>query len=192
MDSSASGGPLAAGLGTWLWWVLACTVAWGVGGPVGAALSQSKDLIVTAYVGIAMGGIAAGVLQWLVLRPQIVGAAWWVAASIVAVAVTGGVVFVVGVVNRDVGLVLGVVVGLAVLAVLQWLVLRQEVAAAGWWVLASTVGWVAGGAGVGFLRWLVGWVEGGPVNWGWAALAAVYGALTGAVLVWLLSQRLME
>jgi hypothetical protein len=49
-----------------------------------------------------------------------------------------------------------------------------------WWVLASTVGWAAGG----FLSGAV------PVGGflGWAALGAVYGAITGSVLVWLLRQ----
>ena len=59
--------------------------------------------------------------------------------------------------------------------------LRRQVARASWWVLASTVGWVVGG----FLSGAV------PVGGflGWAALEAVYGAITGTALVWLLRQR---
>ena len=70
----------------------------------------------------------------------------------------------------------GVTAGVTVAGALQWLVLRRQVARAGWWVLASTVGWVVGG--------LVSGITDAAV--GWAVLGAVYGAITGAVLVWLL------
>ena len=77
-------------------------------------------------------------------------------------------------VDADVGWVVGTgLIGL-VAGVLQWLVLRQTVARAGWWVLASTVGWVAG-------------IPIGEMV-GWNGLGAVYGAITGAVLVGLLRQ----
>ena len=65
------------------------------------------------------------------------------------------------------------------LGVLQWLVLRRQVARAGWWVLASTVGWIVGGLVSGITDTAAGW----------AVLGAVYGAITGAVLVWLLRHR---
>ncbi len=162
----------------WLWWVLASTVGWAVGGPVGVAVGSSGDIIVAGYVGVAVGGIVAGELQWLVLRRQVAGAGWWVLASTVAAAVVGVVVFGVGVVSADVGWVGGAGLFGTVVGVLQWLVLRRQVARAGWWVLASTVGWVVGGPVGGFV--------------GWAALGAVYGAITGSVLVWLLRQRLPD
>jgi len=93
-----------------------------VGGPVGMAVGSSSATIVAGYMGVAVGGIVVGLLQW-------------------------------------------------------WLVLRRQVAWGGWWVLASTVGWVGGG-------FLSGAFDGGFV--GWAVIGAVYGAITGAVLVWLL------
>ncbi len=46
---------LAAGWGFWLWWVLASTVAWAVGGSVGVALGRSGDIIVAGYVGRRRG-----------------------------------------------------------------------------------------------------------------------------------------
>ena len=52
----------------WLLWVLASTVAFGVGGRLGVALSPSKDLIVIGYLAVTASLILAGVLQWLVLR----------------------------------------------------------------------------------------------------------------------------
>jgi hypothetical protein len=42
------------------------------------------------------------------------------------------------------------VVGGAVVGSGQWLLLRQNVRRAGWWILATAIGWViAAGAGVG-------------------------------------------
>ena len=119
-----SDSPLVAGWRFWLWWALASAVAWGVGGPMGMAVGSFGDIIVAGFMGAALGGIVAGMLQWLVLRRQL--------------------------------------------------------ARAGWWVLASTMGWVVGG----FLSGAV------PVGGflGWAALGAVYGSITGTVLVWLLRQ----
>ena len=76
----------------------------------------------------------------------------------------------------DVGFVVAVAAGGTVLGLLQWLVLRRQVARAGWWVLASTVGWVVGGFVSGIT----------DAAAGWAVLGAVYGAITGIVLVWLL------
>ena len=52
-------------------------------------------------------------------------------------------------------------------------------ARAGWWVLASTVGWIVGGLVSGITDTAAGW----------AVLGAVYGAITGSVLVWLLRHR---
>ena len=95
---------------------------------------------------------------------------WWVLANTVGWAVGGYVG--VAVVNTDVAWIVGAGACGTVLGVLQWLVLRRQVARAGRWVLASTVGWIVGGplAGIG----------------GWVVLGAVYGAITGPVLVRLL------
>ena len=56
----------------------------------------------------------------------------------------GVVVFGVGAFDADAGWVAGTGLFGTAAGVLQWLVLRGQVPGAGWWVLASTVGWVAG------------------------------------------------
>ncbi len=177
----------AVGWRLWLWWVLASTMGWAVGRPAGVAVGSSGDIIMAGYVGVTVGGVVAGVLQWLVLRRQVARAGWWVMASAVAAAIVGVVIFGVGVVSVDVGWVVGAGLFGTVLGVLQWrLVLRCRIARAGWWVLASTVGWVAGGPGVGFVSAIVGATWRAAVSW--ALLGAVYGAITGPVLVRLLRQ----
>ena len=174
--------PRAPGWRVWLWWVLATAVGWSVGGYLGSAAGWglSRGIAVVGYgAGAAAGGIAAGVLQWLVLRQQVARAGWWVLASTVAGAVIGVVGVVVGAAvgfgvrwvdggpettgansGGDWVLGVGLVLYGTVLGVLQWLVLRQQVARAGWWVLASTVGWPVsigvGGIGVQAVRSVTG------------------------------------
>ena len=76
--------------------------------------------------------------------------------------------------------VFGFVVGVA-----QWFVLKQKFDRAGWWILASTMGWAVGGAvywavdKAAVSRAVVGAVVG-------AVSGAVGGTITGIVLIWLL------
>ena len=186
------GGAQAPDWGLWLWWVVAGMVGWAAGWGVGWAVveSLSMDIAVAGYVGVVAGLTVAGVLQWLMLRRQVAHAVWWIVASIVGGAVVGGVIVAVGadtgftaevVRDVDVGWVVEAALFGAVLGVLQWLVLRRQVALSGLWVLASTVGWIVGDpvcsslVGFGTLSWVV--------------FGAVYGAITGFALMWLLRQR---
>ena len=69
---------------------------------------------------------------------------------------------------------IGAMAGL-VAGILQWLALRGQVARAGWWVLASTLGWAVGlGLAVAVGRAL-----------GWMVAGALGGAITGVALIWL-------
>jgi hypothetical protein len=175
-NDQTGSGSLAAGRGFWLTWVLASAAGWAVGGAIGAAVGSSREPFVAGFVVVAAGGVLAGMLQSLVLRRQVAAAGWWAVATIGAMAAVGVLVIAVGVVDAGVG----AAASGTVLGVVQWLVLRRRVAQAGWWVLASTVGWVVGG-------FLSGAFEGGVA--GWTTIGAVYGAITGAALVWLLRHQ---
>ena len=137
----------------------------------------------------------------------------WMLASVVGCAVGLSIGAVVALVLSPIGVNLGlvwVVVGASV-GVAQWLVLREQICRAGWWVVASIVGWSMGW-GVGFpltvslferssvisdlvyvvAIWLgVGaWI--GAVQWlvlrrqvhqaGWWMLASAVGWVTGWIL----------
>jgi hypothetical protein len=69
---------------------------------------------------------------------------------------------------------------------MQWLVLRRQISRAGWWVLASTVGWL--------VPFIVGGAVGGEGDWPmlFPALVVPSAAITGIVLVWLLRQPAKE
>ena len=152
-------------------------------------------------------GVGVGVLQWLVLSRHLARTDRWIVASAVgwaigrAVAVTTALVFLALGLPVSVGLGWSGLVGWfavgAGAGVLQWLVLRRHLARASWWIVASVVGWGGGSIAGGLLQVLlvaygefesasayiaiIGMTAGG---------AAVYGAITGAALVWLLGQRL--
>ena len=166
----------------WFLWLMAGAVGWGWGvywgwfdGTEPKTLQSIPSVILAGYLGLAVGGFLIGVLQWLVLRRHVAPAGRWVLASLGAGAVTAVVVFGVGLIDAAAGWLAGVSMFGTVVGGLQWLVLRRQVPRAGWWVLASTAGWVVGMP--------LGDVVGPP------GLGAAYGAITGIALVWLLRQR---
>ena len=166
----------------WFLWLMAVAFGWGEGVYWGWFSSGDPKTLQTiptdilgGYLGVAVGGILIGVLQWLVLRRRLDRAYRWVLTNLGAVAVVGVVVFGVGVADADLGWIVGVSIFGTVVGVLQWLVLRGQVPRAAWWVLASTVGWVVGMP--------LGDLNGPP------GLGAAYGAITGTALVWLLRQK---
>lgn len=173
----------------WLQWLGATGVSWAGGAILYYALNLAVPGGVGEVVGETIWGLLVGIGQWLVLRQWLDRAGWWILAiaggNLLATSV--GVVLQ-GVLGEDVGgLILTIGLGL-VPGVLQWLFLRQQVARAGWWVLASTVlvfgallAGVAAGSGVGLK-------EGG---FGFGAVAGivsgvVFAVMSGFVLIWLL------
>ncbi|MCH8876688.1 MAG: hypothetical protein IIA89_07665 [Chloroflexi bacterium] len=110
---------------------------------------------------------------------------WWVLACTVGLTVAFAVAFAVtdavssavafAVTEAVVGAVVGASVGIA-----QWLVLRRQVSRPGWWVLASIMGLA------------VAFALSGAFALGGALGLVVYGAITGAVMVWLLRQPVQK
>ena len=130
----------------------------------------------------------------MVLRRQVSKAGWWVLASAVGFAVGGAVAVAVHEVVKPAGVnaAVGAAVGalLAASGIPQWLFLRRKVSRAGWWVLANLVGAAVGTAFSMFLAAggvVVGIKFVGDVL-GFLVSLAMYGAITGGVMVWLLRQ----
>jgi hypothetical protein len=204
--------------GVWPLWAAAGTL----GGALGAAywdsarlpntipnigfLLHEAALVLSMLVMLALPGF----LQWLILRrtfpqPQ---ARWWILTSAtgslmgfffvawaVAVADTepGGPAFA-AVAFAALVLLGGAAAGaLQWLAALPWLTLRRWAASAGWWLLASSIGWLgatwlflcvtrAGDAQPAWLYFILGG----------AASGAFAAAITGLALVWLLHNGRMK
>ena len=191
----AGDSPVAVGWGFVVLWVLASAAGWGIGGPAIVTATSSQNIIVKGYLGVTGGVVLASLLQWPLLRIHVARVGLWVPAGIATAAVVGVVTFGVGAFNAGVGWVGGAGLLGTVLGVLQWMILRGQVSGAAWWVLASTVGWIAGGPGIGIVGATAGAAAAAALGLpadpavSWTALGAVYGAITGVVLVRLLRAR---
>ena len=179
------------------WWILASAAGYAVAGLTEAAAGSFSGVTIVAPV--AVGATAAVALQWPALRRRIPRAGWWVASGVVGAALVGAVAIAAGVAaglgagaigdadagrhfGEDVAGVSAAVLFGAALSLVQRHLLRREFARLGWWLLASSVGWIVAGL-------IAGVTEGVA---GWAVLGAVYGAITGCALVWLLRQRVAD
>ncbi len=169
----------------WFMWLMAGAIGWGWSldpGSIGPErlfemLPFLPPVNLPAFSGVAAGGILVGVLHGLVLRRYLTQWPKWILASVAASAAFALVFFGVGWFDADLGFLLAIGLYGALAGVLQWWVLRARVPRAGWWVLASALGWLVS-------------IPAGDLNGppGWAA----YGAITGAVMVWLLKQNVNE
>jgi hypothetical protein len=117
----------------WLQWVMLTTLGWILGG------------VVFPELGLLVGGVVLGILQWAVLRQQLRQAGWWIAASGVGWALGWAMAIIL--LPPELGVLAGPLIGLTV-GSLQWLVLRREVRRAGWWLVVSPLAWTAGLSGL--------------------------------------------
>jgi len=197
------------GWGFGLMWVFLSAVGWFMGFLGGFLASFAPiELIGQTPLGVGLAscvnaivlGAVVGIFQWVILRERVPGAGRWVWASIAGLAVAGGVggAVVVAGANPDIGMgslaavvgwTLVVALGGAVTGMLQRPVLRGQVSRAGWWMLASTVGWGLGMAVTEALREVrVQAFSPGGFFGSLAAGGVAFGAVTGGALVWLLRQ----
>jgi hypothetical protein len=203
------------GTGFWLQWVLASILGFAVGAAIYNAivnsitsmtctLSSSDSLVdrltnfpcILPTLGTALIGAVGGFMQWLVLRRQVAGVGWWVPASTlgfpVALVIAEGAMRLGGD-SVAVPILLGVLFGI-LSGIMPWLVLRRQLARAGWWVPAHLLGSLVGGA-MGIVAFhavaLIGFYQ-----FCWAAAGAMFGAglgaITGITLVWLLRHTISE
>jgi hypothetical protein len=185
------------GWGFWLRWVLASFLGFAIGGVLGgfAIFTFDDELWIVGFAVFgAMFGVAGGIMQWFVLRRHLAQSGGWVLATAVGytlAAITTALIFNLPSSNVAVaGLVaFGTVAGI-VCGILQWLVLRQKVAHAGWWVPASTLSLVVGMGIGGPVAITLGQAERvieSTIVFG-ILFGVGVGAIPGAALVWLLRQ----
>jgi hypothetical protein len=180
--------PEVHSIGFWLKWMLTF-LGFPLGGGLAYVLVRSIEGVAEAALGGAAAGIVIGAGQWLVLRQTITLSGWWIPATGVGLAtgLAASVALVgTGTAVRDLaarGALTGVLLG-----TMQWFVLRQTTAMAGWWVAVVAVGWVVG--------WMVTRGAGVDVSKGWTVFGAsgalVFTALTGLALAWFLRHPLLR
>lgn len=143
---------------------MAIPLAWLLSAPLGAGLLLAFNLIAGPVIGLpsfldgnllrALGFLAAlaltmAIFQWLLLRPYLPYAGWWILVTGLGW-LTAGLLFAAAItlsLGQDLlstaGLLfvfalLGAAVGLA-----QWLFLRRVIPRAGWWVSANAIGFAS-------------------------------------------------
>jgi hypothetical protein len=189
-----------------------------IGGLLLLNVQKTMGVVPAAALAVLAGtfieGITVGTSQWLVLRGPIKSMRWyvWVLATAIGafIAWTLGMIpstfmfsgadsagaapapisdLMIYVLAAIMGFVLGPILGVP-----QWLVLRQYLPRAGWWVLANALAWMVGMVivfvGTNFIP-----PEGISLNVAFVLLlflilaGAAVGAIHGLVLVWLLHLR---
>jgi Flp pilus assembly pilin Flp len=170
----------------WLQWILVTTVGFLLS-LYWVEIGERSDI--RAAEG-AIGGIAIGLAQWLVLKGRFSPTGCWIFASMLSWALLGGSPLgALGWVAPKVmsipvrifyGIIEGAITGV-IIGVGQWWVLKNHVKQAWLWILASIVGWVMGLT----FAWVVGAVlreftgvflgEVVGLTLGWFIVAAITG-----------------
>jgi hypothetical protein len=131
-----------AGGALWGWWVVATAIGWAAaGGLIAAAFGDSNSVWQYLFVPLSAVG------QWLVLRRRFAHAGYWLLATAIGAAVAAvgyalllaAPISMLGPVDSGVREGLSSVVDGLALSIAQWVVLRQTVRDAGWWVPAVAV-----------------------------------------------------
>lgn len=113
----------------WFYWIMATTLGWLAGG------------MFSSTIPIVISGVAAAFLQWTVLYKRIQKAWRWAIFSSVAW-IVAYILFIIFI-PEELGFLAGPMIG-GVLGVAQWIILKQEVEWAGWWIVMSILAWTTG------------------------------------------------
>jgi hypothetical protein len=176
LASESSGGPLPAGCGLWLGWMLATLLGGGIGWAIGwFASTLAPGALATPVLG-AVTGACLGLAQWPILAGRLPASWRWIVASTLG----WGAGFLAGaelsayfgLEGAPFGLATGLVTG-TFLGGLQWVLLRGVVTRAGWWVPANLLAW---GSALIYYR---------PSAWLGLLMGALAGIVTAIVLLWL-------
>jgi uncharacterized membrane-anchored protein len=178
--------------GFWLWWLLATLIGIAVGMVIvflglSALLNNSSQVVYGVVIG-GVFGTTVGMSQWVVLRRYFDRVGWWILLTIV-----GWVVFwVLNIMNLLVPAkriafipdllnlaILGIILG-----VLQWLLLRQKIQSAGWWVLANIVGTILGSLFADAINTAL--QSDSPIDF--LTSSIIWAIITGVSMMWLIKQ----
>ena len=178
-------------IGLWLGWTLATAGGMLVGFLLAIPLVNLLDLVLAQIAVPVFAGAAIGFAQWIVLRRYLtVGSRWalgdgtsWVAGYIL------GLLLVQSLPSSIFIATIGYLLFGAIVALVQWPVLRREIPNAFVWVLANSVGWAVGfwaSQAVISLIFTGGSIEPAVSTTVIAVTSGlVAGAITGVALIWI-------
>ena len=122
------------------WWLLATMLGFSGGAALAVLITQTIDQA------LVFAGLLGGLAQWLVLRRRLAKADWWLLATSLGVLLGAGLGLLCLVFGPwGSGMALALAVAGAVLGLLQWLVLAGQVKGAGFWIIATMLGYILGG-----------------------------------------------
>ena len=133
-------------------WALISQVEKAVGGTiqVGGHTRITEDFLLS-YIFFPVLGLLTGFLQYLFLRRYLPRMGWWIAATVLGwllPCVVFRLFYDISSSALDVSSVWFVTLAIALtggfIGLPQWLVLRQRVRHAAWWILANVLGWGVG------------------------------------------------
>jgi hypothetical protein len=184
-------------------WIRANALGFGVGMALFAAIAEGMERsglfgspevgdIVGHLIGLILAGALFGMVQWMALRRHVAVTGWAVLGTTVGLYIgyvsgyeLGGFPF-----DYILGPALAGLLGGAV----QWLTMRRHISGAGWWVLASALGFLLGGiAGVALAFLGLGEAIGGSY-FGWIVLNGLISAIVGVIggaITWSALARLL-
>ncbi|MDM8532109.1 hypothetical protein QUF63_13135 [Anaerolineales bacterium HSG25] len=144
--------------------------------------------IASVTLSFLITGAIFGIGQWLILRHYIHNAETWILATIIAWGIADNLALFMRYSDVHVILFYG---SALVLGIGQWLVLRQQFPKSSWWIPVSAIGWGAvaflmsrSGTGPSILPIIDSSPEVEAMLDG-----LVYGAITGALLIWLIHRQ---
>jgi hypothetical protein len=112
----------------WFFWIMATTWGWLLG------------RLLLPVLAVVTAGFFISIFQWLVLQGRINRPWRWVIAT--SLGWTSGYLLTLILPQAFEifgGLILGLATGIA-----QWVILRDAIRWAGWWIVFSTIGWITG------------------------------------------------
>jgi hypothetical protein len=181
--------------GLWLGWTLATAIGMLLGFLPSLVLVNLLDLQWSRVVVPLLAGFLIGLSQWAVLRNYLVESHDWILAGGTSWAVGYAIgLFLINILSSTpLGGLLGFALFGAIIALVQWPILRREIPHISSWIVANVLGWMAGFYFSQLALNLVFNTETAinPVvstSFVSVVTGLVAGAITGLALVWIVRQ----
>ena len=180
--------------GMWLEWTLATAFGMLLGFLPSIILVNIMDLAFARLIIPLLAGFLVGLAQWVVLRKYVNEVSDWILAGGTswAVGYALGLLIMNGLTSTGLDGFVGYILFGAIVALVQWPILRREIPHVWMWVLANVVGWTAGfylsqvSLDLFFNGPTIAPVASTSVISGVSGLVA--GAITGIALIWIVRQ----
>jgi hypothetical protein len=133
-------------VGMWLEWTLATAFGMLLGFLPSIVLVNILDLGLARILVPLFAGFLIGLAQWFVLRKYVNGVSdWiWAAGASWAVGYALGLLIINGLTGTGLDGFIGYILFGAIVALVQWPILRREIPNVWMWISANVIGWTAG------------------------------------------------